>query len=110
MRGSLLTTAEVARLLRVPSRTYRPLSRMMLVLRAARLAIAIAALTSTPTPQSGPWLTADDVAALLKVPRRSVYALVDGGWLPCQKIGLRRIRFNEEHLAELYRRSAEAAS
>ena len=109
MKGSLLTTAEVGPRPRPPSRTYRPLWRMRLVLRAARLAIAIAALTSTPTPQSGPWLTADDVAAILKVPRRSVYALVDGGWLPCQKIGRRLIRFNEDHLAELYRRSAESA-
>ena len=109
MKGSFLTTAEVGPRPRPPSRTHRHLSRLMLVLRAARLAIAIAALTSTQTPQSGPWLTADDVAALLKVPRRSVYALVDGGWLPCQKIGRRLIWFNEDHLAELYRRSAEAA-
>ena len=65
-------------------------------------------LPDPPSSSSG-WMTADEVAALLRVPRRSVYALIDGGWLPCQKIGPRLIRVSEDHLAELYRRSSQAA-
>ncbi len=38
-------------------------------------------------------LTARDVAALLQVPRRTVYALVDQGFLPVRRIGKRLVRF-----------------
>lgn len=57
-----------------------------------------------------PLMTADEVAAILRLPsRRSVYSLVDQGLLPYVSVG-RHLRFSEDHLAELYRRSAEAAS
>jgi excisionase family DNA binding protein len=43
-------------------------------------------------------LTADEVAALLGVPRSFVYALARRGELPTVRIGERYVRFREEAL------------
>lgn len=57
----------------------------------------------TPAPVSGPagrLLTADDVAAVLGVPRTFVYALSRRGVLPTVRLGERYVRYRAETIAE----------
>jgi excisionase family DNA binding protein len=54
-------------------------------------------------------MDAKQVAELLGVKPRTVFSLVDGGWLPAHRVGPRLLRFSAENIAELYRRSEEAA-
>jgi excisionase family DNA binding protein len=49
-------------------------------------------------------LTAQDVADVLRVPRRTVYSFIDQGLLPCRRVGSRLLRFTEEDLHEFLRR------
>jgi excisionase family DNA binding protein len=44
------------------------------------------------------WLTAEQVAQLLQVKRRTVYSLVDQGVLPARRIGNRLIRFRSDEV------------
>ena len=45
--------------------------------------------------QAGDVLTIDELSAYLKIPKSSLYKLVRGGKVPCQKIG-RHWRFHRE--------------
>lgn len=76
---------------------------------AARLIIPIAALDSATSPRSTPLMTADELAALLRVPRRTIFSWVDAGLMPSIHCGPRLLRFSQEDLDEFFRRSAEAA-
>ena len=40
-------------------------------------------------------MTIEEVAAYLKIPKSTVYALAQGGKIPCQKVG-RQWRFHKE--------------
>lgn len=49
-------------------------------------------------------LTPADVAALLRIPHRTVYQWIDSGLLPCHRLGKRLLRiFREDALALLQR-------
>jgi excisionase family DNA binding protein len=58
--------------------------------------------------QSGALLTADDVAALLRVPRSLIYALVRRGELPAVRIGERYVRFREQAIERWLEQREEA--
>jgi excisionase family DNA binding protein len=45
------------------------------------------------------WMTVEEVAEELRIPRRQVYKLIHGSELPAHRIGKRTIRVNR---AELY--------
>lgn len=55
------------------------------------------------------WLSADQVAALFQVPRRTIYAWADSGRLGSHRVGGRLLRFTEQDLDEFLRRSDELA-
>ena len=52
-----------------------------------------------------PFMTADELAALLSVRRRTVYDWCDKGILPARRVGKRLLRFTPADVAELLRRS-----
>ena len=54
-----------------------------------------------------PFVSADEVAALFGVPRRTVYAWVDQGVLPTRRIGPRLLRFTPHDL-RLFQAESEA--
>jgi excisionase family DNA binding protein len=49
-------------------------------------------------------MTIDDLAAYLKVPKSTLYKLVRGGQIPCQKVG-RHWRFRRESINQWLDRS-----
>jgi excisionase family DNA binding protein len=55
------------------------------------------------------FLTAEGVAERFKVSIRSVYNWVDRGLLPAVRVGPRSIRFTQEDVEELLRRSDRLA-
>jgi excisionase family DNA binding protein len=56
--------------------------------------------TSLPAPLASRLLTADDVAALLGVPRGFVYALSRRGELPTVRVGDRYVRYRAQTVDE----------
>jgi len=52
-------------------------------------------------------LTADDMADMLSVPRRTVYSLVDQGHLRALRVGSRLLRFHPADVAEFLERARE---
>ena len=52
-----------------------------------------------------PFMTADELAVLLSVKRRTVYQWADAGLIPARRVGRRLIRFTPADVAELLRRS-----
>ena len=53
------------------------------------------------------FMTAEEVAAVLRVPKRTVYVWRDQGRLSARRLGPRLIRFTAEDVREFLRRSEE---
>jgi excisionase family DNA binding protein len=53
-----------------------------------------------------PMLTPADVAELLRVPRRTVYAWIDSGLLPSRRVGPRLLRILRGDVLELLERGS----
>jgi excisionase family DNA binding protein len=54
-----------------------------------------------------PFLSAEDVSRLFRVPRRTVYSWVDQGLLPARRIGPRLLRFAPQDLRAFCESSEE---
>ncbi|HWK28929.1 MAG TPA: helix-turn-helix domain-containing protein [Solirubrobacter sp.] len=55
-------------------------------------------------------LTADEVADLLAIKRKTVYNLAASGTIPCVRIGPRTVRFDPDRLAEWVREQGEEST